>query len=141
MSEGENRIRHRVVSTEFDQDIDEANAKIDDTNRANRAMIGNVRMGLQLGIFASQAMGVMIDQTLTLLIEAVAISMEVGQRIFLATFGGGGFAAFGITGVAQLASIIAMGILIVQIKQKRTRAAQQTQGAVSVLRMAGFRSA
>lgn len=140
MAEGENRIRHRVVSSEFDQDIDEANQKIDDTNRANRAMISNVRMGLQLGIFAAQALGFMIDQTLLLLIEAVALSIEVGQKIFLATFGGGGFAAFGVTGVAQLGSIIAMGILIVQIKQKRTEAAQSTQGIVSVLRMAGFRS-
>jgi hypothetical protein len=140
MSEGENRIRHRVVSDDFDRDIAEANDKIDQTNRANRAMISNVRMGLQLGIFTAQALGFMIDQTLTLLIEAVALSIEVGQKIFLATLGGGGFAAFGLTGIAQLASIIAMGILIVQIKQKRTEAAQQTQGIVSVLRMAGFRS-
>lgn len=131
MSDSTNRVRHEIGPKEGS--IEEAQKQISEVDSANRAMVSNIRQGVQLGLFAAQAMGLMINQTLSLLIEALLLSIEVGLAISAGTFG--------LSQIFQIGTIIAMGILIVQIKQKRTKAAQQTQGVVSGLRMISFRSA
>ena len=129
MSQSTNRVT-TVIDTDK-ASVAAAQQKIAEVENANRAMVSNIRQGVQLGIFAAQAMGVMIDQTLTLLVESLLLSIEVGLAISAGTFGA--------TQVFQIGTVIAMGILIVQIKQKRTKAAQQTTGIVGGLRMISFR--
>ncbi len=136
MSQSTNRVTTVIETNEAS--VAAAQQKIAEVENANRAMVSNIRQGVQLGIFAAQAMGIMIDQTLTLLVEALLLSVEVALRA-QAAFTASSFGVFGIIGVIQIGTIIAMGILIVQIKRKRTEAAQRTQAVVGGLRMAGFR--
>ncbi len=136
MSEGTNRITHVIDTNEAS--VANTHKKIAEVESANRAMVSNIRQGVQLGLFAAQAMGFMIDQTFALLVEALLLTIEVGlkaQAAITATSLG----AFGIVGIIQVGTIIAMGILIVKIKQKRTESAQKWTAVVGGLRMAGFR--
>lgn len=130
MSVGKNVIQQEVRPDAAS--IDAAHQQISDVERANRTMISNVRQGAQLAIFTAQAVGLVIDQSLTLLIEASLLAIEVGQAISIG--------AFGLTSIVQIGAIIAMGMLIVRIKQQRTESARRTAGVVSALRLAGFRS-
>lgn len=133
MPTAENRIISRLTTDAGT--IQDTKADITEVNDAARAMVSGVRQGVQLGIFAAQAMGFMIDQTLSLVVEALLLSIEVALRIQAAT----SIATFGITGFIQIGAVISMFILVHQIQTEQKEKAQQTQAIVSGLRMAGFR--
>lgn len=106
--------------------------------RATTAMITNIRQAAQIGIFTAQAMGFMIDQTLTLTIEALLIGIEAAVAINTALVSGTtgiGFLKIG----AQLGTVTAMIILIYQIKTKQRQAASRTAGVVGGLRLVTYR--
>ena len=118
----------RLDTTELDRDLEETQ---DDVSRANVAMISTIRQTAQAGILVLQVAGVAIDQIFTLFIEGLLVGIEVSTAIAAGTFG--------ITQVFQIGQLIAMIILIRQIRNKQTAAAQQTNAAVQLLRMGTFR--
>lgn len=105
------------------------------------AMISTIRQAAQTGIFLAQATGFAINQIMALQIETALLTIELAATSLAALSVPGATIGALFTGKAalQLGAILSMLFLIVQIEQKKTQAAQQTQGIVSLLRMATFR--
>ncbi|MCK5616037.1 hypothetical protein KAR91_79980 [Candidatus Pacearchaeota archaeon] len=118
----------RLDNTQLKRDLDETENEV---KRANLAMAAAIRQTAQLGMLVLQVSGVVIDQIFRLYIESLLIGIELAFAVSAGTFG--------ITQAFQIGQIIAMMVLIRQIKQKKTDAARQTEGAVQLLRMASFR--
>ncbi len=102
-----------------------------EVKNANLAMATAIRQTAQMGMLVLQVSGVVIDQIFRLYIESLLVGIELAFAVSAGTFG--------LTQAFQIAQIIAMMILIRQIRQKKTDAARQTEGAVQLLRMASFR--
>ena len=117
----------RLDNTQLKQDLTETE---DEVKRANLAMAAAIRQTAQIGMLVLQVSGVVIDQIFRLYIESLLIGIELAFAISAGTFG--------ITQAFQIGQIIAMMILIRQVKQKKTDAARQTEGAVQLLRMASI---
>ena len=93
----------------------------EDTRKANLAMITAIRQTAQAGILVLQVAGVAIDQILSLFVETLLVGIELTVAISAGTFG--------LTQVFQIGQIVAMLLLIKQIRSKQTSAAQQTNAA------------
>ena len=117
-----------VNSSAFDRDLD---AKKQEVEAARLAMATAIRQTAQMGMLVLQVSGVVIDQIFRLYIESLIVGIELAFTISAGTFG--------LTQAFQIGQIIAMMMLVRQIKQKKTDAARQTEGAVQLLRMASFR--
>ena len=117
-----------IDSTRLDKELAETEQEV---KNANAAMATAIRQTAQMGMLVLQVSGVVIDQIFRLYIESLLIGIELAFAISAGTFG--------LTQAFQIGQIIAMMILIRQVKQKRTDAARQTEGAVQLLRMASFR--
>ncbi len=102
----------------------------EDTRRANLAMITAIRQTAQAGILVLQVAGVAIDQILSLFVETLLVGIELTVAIAGGTLG--------LTQVFQIGQIVAMLLLIKQIRSKQTDAAQQTNAAVQILRMGTY---
>ncbi len=102
----------------------------EDTRRANLAMITAIRQTAQAGILVLQVAGVAIDQILSLFVETLLVGIELTVAIAGGTFG--------LTQVFQIGQIVAMLLLIKQIRSKQTSAAQQTNAAVQLLRLGTY---
>ncbi len=102
----------------------------EDTRQANLAMITAIRQTAQAGILVLQVAGVAIDQILSLFVETLLVGIELTVAIAGSTFG--------LTQVFQIGQIVAMLLLIKQIRSKQTSAAQQTTAAVQLLRMGTY---
>ncbi len=118
----------RLDNTQLKRDLDETEQEV---KNANAAMASAIRQTAQMGMLVLQVSGVVIDQIFRLYIESLLIGIELAFAISAGTFG--------LTQAFQIGQIIAMMILIRQVKQKKTDAARQTEGAVQLLRMASFR--
>ena len=102
----------------------------EDTRRANLAMITAIRQTAQAGILVLQVAGVAIDQILSLFVETLLVGIELTVAIAGGTLG--------LTQVFQIGQIVAMLLLIKQIRSKQTEAAQQTNAAVQLLRLGTY---
>lgn len=118
----------RLDNTQLKRDLDETQ---DEVKRANLAMLTAIRQTAQAGILILQLSGVAIDQLFSLYIETLLVGAEV-----IGTLAAG---SFGATLIFQSGQLIAMLILIRQIKQKKTEAAQKTSQTVQLLRMGTYR--
>ena len=118
-----------------DADVSPVRTTLERTERevkqANLAMISAIRQTAQAGILVLQVAGVAIDQVFALYVEVLLTGLELAATISAGSFGLGG--------VFLAGQIIAMVILIRQIRAKRTAAAQQTNAAVQLLRMGTYR--
>ena len=103
----------------------------DEVSRSNLAMLTAIRQTAQAGILILQLSGVAIDQLFSLYIETLLVGAEV-----IGTLAAG---SFGATLIFQSGQLIAMLILIRQIKQKKTEAAQKTSQTVQLLRLGTYR--
>ena len=121
-------IKLSYDETEILSQIQETESEV---RRANAAMATAIRQTAQMGMLVLQVSGVVIDQIFRLYIESLIIGIELAFTISAGTFG--------LTQALQVGQIIAMMLLIRQIKQKKVAAARQTEGAVQLLRMASFR--
>ncbi len=102
----------------------------EDTRQANLAMITAIRQTAQAGILVLQVAGVAIDQIMSLFVETLLVGIELTVAIAGGTLG--------LTQVFQIGQIVAMLLLIKQIRSKQTGAAQQTTAAVQILRMGTY---
>ena len=110
---------------------DQANSDIAQVNAANRAMLTNVRQGVQVGLFAIAAVGSGMNQTLSLLIESVFLAIEVAVAIQAGTFG--------IGTLLKGATVISMLYLIYQIRIQKRKNTRVTSNVVSGFRLASSR--
>ena len=115
-------------STPLKQELAQTEQEV---KNANAAMATAIRQTAQMGMLVLQVSGVVIDQIFRLYIESLLIGIELAFAVSAGTFG--------LTQAFQIGQIIAMMILIRQVKQKRTDAARQTEGAIQLLRYASFR--
>ena len=97
---------------------------------SNLAMITAIRQTAQAGILVLQVAGVAIDQVFALFVETLLVGIELSLTIAAGTFG--------ITQVFQIGQIVAMLLLIRQIRTKQQGAQQQTSAAVQLLRMGSY---
>ena len=118
----------RLDNTQLRRDVTETEEEV---KNANLAMATAIRQTAQMGMLVLQVSGVVIDQIFRIYVESLLVGIELAFAVSAGTFG--------ITQAFQIGQIIAMMILIRQIKQKRVDAARQTEGAVQLLRMASFR--
>lgn len=118
------------ISTD-DASKQQALADIDEVENANRAMLSNVRQGFQIGLFAITAMGAAVDQSLSLLIEAVFLSIEVALAIEASTFG--------IGTVLKGGTALSMFYLIYRIRVQKIENNTQVNAFVSGLRLVSYR--
>ncbi len=118
----------RLDNTQLKRDLTETEQEV---KNANAAMATAIRQTAQMGMLVLQVSGVVIDQIFRLYIESLLVGIELAFTISAGTFG--------LTQAFQIGQIIAMMVLIRQIKTKQTDAARQTEGAVQLLAMASFR--
>ena len=121
----------RLDNTQLKKDLNETEQ---DVRRSNLAMITAIRQTAQAGILVLQVAGVAIDQVFALFVETLLVGIELSFRIAAAT----SIATFGITGVLQIGQIVAMLLLIRQIRTKQQGAQQQTAAAIQLLRMGTY---
>jgi len=127
MSESIN-IAVTLTTNELDRELADTEDRVD---RANLAMLTAIRQTAQAGILVIQLAGIAVDQIFLLYVESLIVGLEVAFAVEAGTFG--------ISNVLQVGQIIAMLILIRQIKTKQTAAATKTNAAVQLLRMSTFR--
>ncbi len=102
-----------------------------EVKQANLAMISAIRQTAQAGILVLQVAGVAIDQIFALYVEVLLTGLELAATVSAGSFGLGAIFLAG--------QIVAMLILIRQIRAKRTESAQKTNAAVQLLRMGTYR--
>jgi hypothetical protein len=129
-TERDTRLILGADTTELDRTLIQKDQEV---KNANLAMISAIRQTATASILVLQVVGVAIDQVFALLVEAVLTTIEVVVAIKGATFG--------ISQVFQIGQIVGMLLLIRQIRQKRTKAAQQTNAAIMLARMGAQRTA
>jgi len=137
-------VRKIAADTELkvhanDANIKDAEDRIEKVESANLAMLTNIRQGAQIGIFTIQAIGIALDQTITLLVEAVFLSIEVAAEIQALLVGATSGVSAVVSTLLKGATVVSMGFLIYQLKHKQAESARRTSGIVSGLRMASFR--
>ncbi len=103
---------------------------VDDTRTANLAMITAIRQTAQAGILVLQVAGVAIDQIMSLFVETLLVGIELSVAIAGGTLG--------LTQVFQIGQIVAMLLLIKQIRSKQVEASHSTSAAVQLLRMGSY---
>ncbi len=101
---------------------------------ANLAMISSIRQTAQAGILVLQIAGVAMDQVLSLFIETILVGIEVAVKASTAT----SLATFGLSGFLMIGQIVAMLLLIKQIRAQQTENAHKTNAAVQLLRMGTY---
>ena len=101
---------------------------------ANLAMITAIRQTAQAGILVLQIAGVAIDQVMSLYVETLLVGIEVAVKISSAT----SLATFGISGFFMIGQIVAMLLLIKQIRSKQVEASHKTSAAVQLLRLGTY---
>ncbi len=125
-----------TVNVTDGESVPRAKANIAEVENANRAMISNVRQGVQIGLFAIVALGVAVDQTLQLLVESVFLSIEVILAVQAAAMGGPAL-GFGI--FLKGATVVSMLALAWQIKVQKQKNTRKSAAIVGGLRLASFR--
>ena len=125
-----------TVNVTEGESVPRSKANIAEVENANRAMISNVRQGVQIGLFAIVALGVAVDQTLQLLVESVFLSVEVILAIQAAALGG---PALGIGTFLKGATVVSMLALAWQIKIQKQKNTRKSAAIVGGLRLASFR--
>ena len=126
-----------TVNVTEGESVPRSKANIAEVENANRAMISNVRQGVQIGLFAIVALGIAVDQTLQLLVESVFLSIEVILAIQAAALPGG--AALGIGTFLKGATVVSMLALAWQIKIQKQKNTRKSAAIVGGLRLASFR--
>ncbi len=101
-----------------------------DVRSANLAMITAIRQTAQAGILVLQVAGVAIDQIMSLFVETLLVGIELSVAIAGGTLG--------LTQVFQIGQIVAMLLLIKQIRSKQVEASHSTSAAVQLLRMGTY---
>ena len=101
-----------------------------DVRSANLAMITAIRQTAQAGILVLQVAGVAIDQIMSLFVETLLVGIELSVAIAGGTLG--------LTQVFQIGQIVAMLLLIKQIRSKQVEASHSTSAAVQLLRMGSY---
>jgi len=110
------------------------NRTVEETASANLAMISSIRQTAQAGILVLQIAGVAMDQVLSLFIETVLVGIEVAVKASAAT----SLATFGLSGFLMIGQIVAMLLLIKQIRAQQTENAHKTNAAVQLLRLGTY---
>lgn len=118
-----------IDSSQADRELDEFNAK---TVQAVKSMITNIRRASQIGIYTAQAMGMAIDQTITLSVEAAMLTIELAFEVAtLEAMTGIGLLRAGL----MFVQIVLLLQTVQQLKQKRTESATKTGAVVQALRL------
>ncbi len=117
----------RLDNTQLKKDLNETEQ---DVRSANLAMITAIRQTAQAGILVLQIAGVAIDQIMSLFVETLLVGIELTVAIAGGTLG--------LTQVFQIGQIVAMLLLIKQIRSKQTEASHKTSAAVQLLRMGTY---
>ncbi len=121
-------VETHIDSSHLDQELSQ---KEDEVRRANLAMISAIRQTAQAGVLILQVAGVAIDTMFALYLETLLVGIEVIGAIAAGSFG--------VSLIFQGGQLIAMLILIRQIRQKRSKAAAKTRASIQLLRMGTYR--